>query len=293
MAQEITVHQMSMSDMDRMANAFAKSGLFGVKTPEQALALMLVSQAEGRHPALAARDYDIIQGKPTKKAEAMVRDFQAAGGKIEWHRLDNEVADATFSHESGGTFRCNWDMKRAAEAGLAGKEMWKKFPRQMLRSRCVSEGVRTVLPMATSGMYEPGEIADLDAGSHEGMRDVTPPRPTREPAQQSGGEAEQPSAPIDTAHPFAIMDGEGTEHLYPKGSEYLTALEKLFDEAPDAFGFWESNSAHFQDWQTKLLHKAQRDDAKPADKKASDAFNTVGKRLVDRLAMLAKAENAA
>lgn len=106
----------------------------------------------------------------------------------------------------------------------------------------------------------------------------------------SAGETRQPEPPN---HPFAIMDGEGTEHLYPKGSEYLTALEKLFDEAPDAFGFWDSNSEHFTGWQTKLLEKAQREDAKPADKKASDAFNVVGKRLTDRLAMLAKAENAA
>ncbi len=64
-----------MNEIERMAQAVAKSGLFGVKTPDQALALMLVAQAEGRHPALAARDYDIIQGRPAKKAEAMMRDF--------------------------------------------------------------------------------------------------------------------------------------------------------------------------------------------------------------------------
>jgi hypothetical protein len=286
MAQEITVHQMSMSDMDRMANAFAKSGLFGVKTPEQALALMLVSQAEGRHPALAARDYDIIQGKPTKKAEAMVRDFQAAGGKIEWHRLDNEMADATFSHELGGSFRCTWDMKRAAEAQLAGKEMWKKFPRQMLRSRCVSEGVRTVLPMATSGMYVPEEQHDI-ATDQPPMRDVTPPRPVREAPQQSTTEPQQNGNGHAEEMRFAITDADGDEHLYPKGSEYLTAFMKLFNEAPDKGGFWDTNSEHFQGWHTRLVQKADRDGATAADKKAAAAFSEVMRTVADALTVKA------
>jgi hypothetical protein len=50
------IAQMPLSDIERMAGAIAKSGLFGMKTPDQALALMLIAQAEGMHPALAARD---------------------------------------------------------------------------------------------------------------------------------------------------------------------------------------------------------------------------------------------
>ena len=150
----------TMQDMGRMAEAVAKSGLFGVKTADQAMALMLVAQAEGRHPAQAARDYDIIQGRPAKKTEAMMRDYILQGGKVEWHALDDTIADATFSHQSGGTVRITWDLKRAAAAGLAGRDMWKKYPRQMLRSRCVSEGIRTVCPLATSGMPVAEELQD-------------------------------------------------------------------------------------------------------------------------------------
>lgn len=149
------------AEVERMALAVAKSGLFGVKTADQALALMLVAQAEGRHPALAARDYDVIQGRPSKKSEAMLRDFLQSGGTVEWHDLSDTVADATFSHPAGGKVRIAWDMKRAQAAGLGGKDMWKKYPRQMLRARAVSEGIRTVCPMATSGMYVPEEVQDF------------------------------------------------------------------------------------------------------------------------------------
>lgn len=151
----------AVSDIERMARAFAASKLFGVQNPDQALALCLVAQAEGRHPATAAQDYSIIQGRPSKKADAMLRDFISSGGKVEWHALGDDKADATFSHPSGGSVRIDWTIERANKAGLGGNAMYKKYPRQMLRSRCVSEGVRTVCPGATSGMYVPEEVHDI------------------------------------------------------------------------------------------------------------------------------------
>lgn len=175
----------SFSEMERLADAIAKSGLFGIKTKEQALVLMAISQAEGRHPALAARDYDIISNKPAKKSEAMLRDFLDAGGKVQWHSLDDTVADATFSHPAGGTVRISWNMERAVKAGLGGKDNWKKFPRQMLRSRTISEGVRTVYPMATSGLYVPEETAEFTGPTLEAHAEAAPHEPQR-PAQPGG-----------------------------------------------------------------------------------------------------------
>lgn len=90
-----------------------------------------------------------------------MRDFQQAGGKIRWLQLSNVVAEAEFTHPAGGSVTIKWDTETAERAGLLGKDMYKKYPRQMLRSRCVSEGVRTVFPAATSGMYVPEEERDF------------------------------------------------------------------------------------------------------------------------------------
>ena len=176
----------SVPDMERMARAIVESGLFGVRTVPQALTLMWLAQAEGRHPVLAARDYHIIEGKPSKTAEAMMRDFLSARGTVEWHELTDTMADATFSHPHGGEVRIHWDMERARKAGLLGRkgDMWAKYPRQMLRSRCVSEGIRTVGPMATSGLYVPEEVGEYEPRQRRGMKDVTPP-------------ADEPPAPPD------------------------------------------------------------------------------------------------
>ena len=148
----------AIGDLERMAQAFSKSQLFGTKTVDQCMALMLLASAENVHPAIAFRDFDIIQGRPAKKAEAMLRSFLAAGGSVEWHQLDDNGADATFSHPQGGKARISWDAARAKRAGLSGRDMYAKYARQMYRSRVVSEGCRTVYPAATSGMYEPGEV---------------------------------------------------------------------------------------------------------------------------------------
>ena len=159
-----------INEVERMAMAVAKSGLFGVKEPNQALALMLIAQAEGLHPAIAARDYNIIQGRPALKADAMLARFQAAGGKVEWTTLTDEKVSGKFSHAQGGTVEIDWDMARAKKAGLGGKDNWTKWPRQMLRARVISEGIRTVFPGCIAGFYAPEEVIDFAT-----EKDITPP----------------------------------------------------------------------------------------------------------------------
>lgn len=177
----------SLHDMDRMATAMAGSGFFGFKTPDQALAIMLIAQANGMHPATAAQDYDVIQGKPAKKPQAMLRDFIASGGRVEWHQSDDAAADATFSHPAGGSIRVKWDMARANKMGLGGKDNYKKQPSVMFRWRCVSEGVRICFPGATGGLYTPEEVADFDEPK-KSKKDAGEPAPTNISPQSGVGE---------------------------------------------------------------------------------------------------------
>lgn len=161
--------------IQQMGVALAKSGLFGMKSPEQAIALMLVAQAEGQHPATIAQDYDIIQGKATRKTHSVLARFQAAGGSVAWHELTAEIADATFSHPHGGSLRMVWTIAQANGAGLTNKDNWKNYPRAMLRARCIAEGVRAVYPAAIGGMLVAEEAQDLSAAQiarHMGPADV-------------------------------------------------------------------------------------------------------------------------
>jgi hypothetical protein len=222
------IQPMPFGEMQQLALSIAKSNLFGMKTPDQALVLMSIAQAEGRHPALAARDYDIIQGRPSKKAEAMLRDFIEGGGKVEWHALTDEIADATFTHPQGGSVRISWDMKRAERAGLGKKDNYKAYPRQMLRSRTVSEGVRTVWPMATSGLYVSEEAADMPAREppHNGPtleHEAEPPK--RETQESDARSAINAAVPLNPTPP---PTGDATPTMpanMPGYRDFLKSLE--------------------------------------------------------------------
>lgn len=157
----MTTALVPVSDLEKMAAAVATSKLFGITSKEQALALMLVAQAEGLHPATAARDYHVIQGRPALKADAMLGRYINSGGKVEWHDHTDTKVSATFTHPAGGALKIDWDLARAKAAGLADKDMWKKYPRQMLRARVISEGVRATNPNVSIGIYTPEEVRDV------------------------------------------------------------------------------------------------------------------------------------
>lgn len=163
MQNQIVVHNQSVSDIETMAKAITKSGLFGIKTPDQAVALMLVAQSEGRHPASVASEFDIIQGRPALKSQAALARFQAAGGKIQWIERTDTKASAKFNHPSGGELVVEWTLEMAKAAGLTGKQTWVQYPRQLLSARVLAEGVRSVLPGCLNGIYLAEEVQDFDA----------------------------------------------------------------------------------------------------------------------------------
>lgn len=176
MSNEIAIY--ALKDMQIMAEAVARSGLFGMKSADQALALMLVAQSENQHPATITQDYDIIQGKACRKTHSVMARFQQMGGKVEWHALTDVIADATFSHPAGGSLRIEWTFEQAKKANLTGKDNWKNYPRAMLRARVIAEGVRAVYPAAIGGMMIAEEASDApiysmaDAGAIESAATV-------------------------------------------------------------------------------------------------------------------------
>jgi hypothetical protein len=152
-----------VNDMSVMADSIVKSNFYGFKTKEQVMAVMLVAQAEGKHPATVVQEYDIIQGRPALKSQAMLARFQLAGGKVEWHEVSKNKCSGTFSHPAGGSLRVEWTIEMAKAAGLVRDGSgWSKYPEDMLRSRVVSRAVRSVYPACILGHYAVEEVQDFE-----------------------------------------------------------------------------------------------------------------------------------
>jgi len=206
-----------------MAVAVVKSQLFGMKTVEQATALMLIAQAEGYHPALAARDYHIIQGRPTLKAETMMARFQQQGGKVEWKTLTDTEVTAVFSHPSGGSASITWTFEQAKKAGLTNKDNWKNYPRAMLRARVVSEGIRTVYPGVVLGVYTPEEVQDIPGPPQ--VKDMGSAVFVEPSANHSAEEEVKPD------YPFSLLLTDGTVYQgYADFGGYLEGIRTMVEK---------------------------------------------------------------
>jgi hypothetical protein len=168
-----------MADIQKMAQVAADSKMFGFKNQAEAMAIMLLCQAEDMHPAIAMRDYHVIQGRPALKSDAMLARFQTSGGKVNWTSYTDEVVTGLFAHPQGGEVSISWTMEMAHRLGFTKKENWRNYPRAMLRARCISEGIRTVFPACVSGVYTPEEVADFTPP--KGRIVDIPPEPDPEP----------------------------------------------------------------------------------------------------------------
>ena len=182
----------TFDEMERMAASFAKSGLFGAKTADQALALLMIGQAEGMHPALAVQEFDIIEGKPARKSERIQARFQMSGGKIEFMTYTDECVEAKFSHPQGATLTVAWTIEQARKVKyytkdgwkpLAGKHNWANYPRAMLKARVIAEGCRACFPgyalvtLSTEEALEGGALESERIDTYEGepVAQIAPP----------------------------------------------------------------------------------------------------------------------
>ena len=151
-----------LNDIQAMAEVAATSKMFGFKNPQEAMAIMLLCQAEGLHPAIAMRDFHVIQGRPALKADAMLARFQQAGGSVQWKEYTDEKVTGLFTHPQGGSLELSWTLAQAKSIGIANKDNWKNYPRAMLRARVISEGIRSVFPGCVVGVYTPEEVQDFN-----------------------------------------------------------------------------------------------------------------------------------
>lgn len=159
--------ELATRDLDLVAKRVAESRLFGLDQA-QAFTLMLLAEAEGLPYISAVRRYHIIDGKPSMRADAMQAEFQRHGGIVRWLVTTDQEVKLEVSHpvHHAEPMTVHITLKEMGEKGISQgfkglKENWKKFPRQMLRARAISEGVRMIDPGIVVGIYTPEEVGDF------------------------------------------------------------------------------------------------------------------------------------
>lgn len=243
MANEIaTTKEYSVQEIAQMGQIFAKSGMYGIKSPEMAMTLMFQAQAEGIHPCKAMQEYHVINGKPSLSSQAMLARFQLAGGTAKWIKRTATEASLHVEHKQGGELDVTWTIERAKKAGLLGNPTWTKYPEAMLSARCISEAIRAVFPACLGGMYSIEEEEDIAFESEEkrhlkaqGKQEVSIDN------EQAIPQDAQPQAP---AKPKAAK-----KEIDEETKQFMDGMKGLWTQAPEIyqatmkeFGFKSANN---------------------------------------------------
>jgi hypothetical protein len=117
------------------------------------------------------RDYDLIQGKPAKKAEAMLRDFiGGSGGKVDVEQARRRMRRRDVLASAGRHRHDQLDDGARGQGAARRQGHVEEISAPDAPLAHVSEGVRTIYPGATSGLYVPEEVRDFDSTARRATR---------------------------------------------------------------------------------------------------------------------------
>lgn len=144
----------ALSLANTMPNALKKS-------PADVLAIVMAGAEIGLAPMQSIRGIVLIQGRPTLSADAMGA-LVKSSPKCEYLQCTESTAlVATFKTQRKGDpepTTLSFTIVEAQQAGLAGGDNWKKYPKAMLRARAQSAICRLVYSDLMLGVYDPDEL---------------------------------------------------------------------------------------------------------------------------------------
>lgn len=166
------LNHLSISDLLQLGTILVGTGFLptSIKTPEQAVAVMLKGQELAIPPMYALSNIAVINGKPTVGAELMLSLIYRDHGDdaITFTAATDAIATVSYKRRGWSTRQSfSFSMDDAKTAGLATGATWTKYPAALLRARCVSAVARMAFPDSIGGMYTPeemGSTADAETG---------------------------------------------------------------------------------------------------------------------------------
>lgn len=174
----------TLPELVSLSEVLARSGIFGTRRPDEMLALMLLSQAEGRD-AMACKGrwwiWSDNQGVHTqRKANSLLADFQAAGGEYDVTVSTDKVCTIVGTYR-GKKLSVTWDDAKVQAAGLAGRETHKKYPAKMKFHRAAKDLVEMLAPSVTDGCVAIDEtviVGDVSVSGTDVGRQIEAPTET-------------------------------------------------------------------------------------------------------------------
>ena len=160
------------------AQSLVKTGFLpqAIKTPEQALAIILTGRELGIPAMAALNTINVIQGKPTVSPQLMLALIERSG-QLDDIKVDVTDKGATVTMKRKGRTQHteHFGQTEAQSMGLMTKDNYKKQAGVMYKWRAVAACARTVFPDVILGLYTPEEMGAEVSVSDDGVMTVEAP----------------------------------------------------------------------------------------------------------------------
>lgn len=152
----------TMDDVERAARAMSASKFFPDSVEmAKAVVKILAGQELGFGAFASMTGVSVIQGKPVVGANLTAAAIKRTG-KYNYRVVEHtdQVCKIKFLENGEEVGISSFSMEDAKAAGLTGKDNWKKYPRNMLFARALSNGQKWYAPDVYNGatVYTPDEM---------------------------------------------------------------------------------------------------------------------------------------
>jgi hypothetical protein len=168
-----TLEPQTLDEATTLARAAVASKLYAVASPEAALMILLTGRDLGLTASQSFRAIYVVSGKPVVSSDAMVAAIRRSGLCASWRVIETTTERCTIETLRAGEQepeRESFAMEDAKRAGLDRRDVWRAYPRDMLRHRAAAGLARRVYPDVVLGCYAPGELDEQSSSTVEVVR---------------------------------------------------------------------------------------------------------------------------
>lgn len=151
-------------DLRSLGEVLASSDFFAdTRDATQAIVKVLAGHELGFGPVASMTGIYIVKGKVSLSANLMGAAVKRSGRyNYRVLELTDEAAEIEFYEDGKAIGRSRFTLDDAKKAGLNTSDNWRKYPRNMLFARALSNGVKWYCPDVTGGpAYTPDELGAM------------------------------------------------------------------------------------------------------------------------------------
>jgi hypothetical protein len=228
----------------KLAEMCVAGGMFGDIKVETMMTLMTIADARGIHPIEAGMRYHVIKGKASMSAQAMLAEFQAVGGTVEWVTHTSKICVGIYTHQKYAPkgFECTTKIEDYQHIGT---DPWKRYPERMLMNRNTANGVKAVAPGLALGMYETGEAEEIAMVStperapqrapiQDAETEQAPPRKTEKPVLPDDIESQIVECILNAKSLDEILQAKRLAKGYRATDEQISKIKRAEEEVSAA-----------------------------------------------------------